>query len=221
MPVIATPLPTADLVSLGSVAAQLTGLTTAQAAALPSLISAASRAVQSYCRRDFLATDYTESHGSDGTGRLFLRQRPVNSIASITVGRVSPTTMDPAAYQFDPETGEVVGVAGDSFLSLYEFYSGGGYGYGAGSGGYPGVPFPYGGGFRDITVAYNAGYVVVPEDIQQAVIEVVRSMLYSVGRNPAVQSESWGPHSISYGQVGMGLVVGAAKDLLRPYRGFR
>lgn len=72
---------------------------------LPSLVAAASSAALTYLSRDLFQTTYTdEAYEGTGTRRLILRQSPVTSVASVTVGN---TLLKPAAnplasgYLFD------------------------------------------------------------------------------------------------------------------------
>jgi hypothetical protein len=71
----------ADLVTLEVATARLSGLTSGQVAALPSLITAASRAVESYCVRSFTAADRDDVvDASDGQAYLYPPVIRVNSI---------------------------------------------------------------------------------------------------------------------------------------------
>src|SRR5260370_40332514 len=49
---------------------------------LSTLITAASRAIRKYCRRDFTQTTYDELYSGTGDRRLFLRQMPLLSVQS-------------------------------------------------------------------------------------------------------------------------------------------
>jgi hypothetical protein len=200
-----------SLIDSAYVAARMT-VPAAQAGALDGIIAAASRAVESYCHRVFGATDFLERYSSDG-GRLFLRNRPVLSIASVATGRANPTTIDPARYDFDPATGEVRGVGcGDGYYPWW-----GGWEFGGGDLGY--------GGWRDVTVSYRAGYDLadMPADVQEACFLLVQSMIQGAARNPYKTGETLGPHGVTYAAPGaVGMVRGtAAGDLLMPYVTYR
>src|SRR5438309_9707461 len=54
------------------------------------LISSASKAVQRYCRRDFVQTAYDELYNGNGNRRLHLRQYPLVSVQSV---RYRPVTV--------------------------------------------------------------------------------------------------------------------------------
>jgi hypothetical protein len=71
----------ADLITLEVATARLAGLTSSQTAALPSLISAASRAVESYCGRSFTAADRDDVvNADDGLAFLYPPIIRVNAI---------------------------------------------------------------------------------------------------------------------------------------------
>src|SRR5713101_2586228 len=57
---------------------------------LSTLITAASRAIRKYCRRDFTQTTYDELYSGTGDRRLFLRQMPLLSVQSV---RYRPVTV--------------------------------------------------------------------------------------------------------------------------------
>jgi len=57
---------------------------------LSTLITAASRAIRKYCRRDFTQTVYDELYSGTGDRRLFLRQMPLLSVQSV---RYRPVTV--------------------------------------------------------------------------------------------------------------------------------
>ena len=50
---------------------------------LDTLIAAASRAIQRYCRRDFVSAGYDELHSGRGTRRLLLRHFPILGVDSV------------------------------------------------------------------------------------------------------------------------------------------
>jgi hypothetical protein len=62
---------------------------TSQDALLTTLITAVSRAIEKYCRRDFVQTTYDELYNGNGDRRLLLRQYPILSVQSV---RYRPVT---------------------------------------------------------------------------------------------------------------------------------
>jgi hypothetical protein len=108
-------------------------------------------------RLDFTpATDYTEVREGDGGTSMVLRHWPLNSVASVTI--TSPHT-SPSTITVPESTDDVMsGYWIDMDLDPERRWE----------------PFLDGYVFTDlatITVAYNAGYVEVPPDAQQAAIE--------------------------------------------------
>lgn len=72
-----------DLAKAKAAIANYTG--TAQDAAIQSLIKAASRAIERYCKRRFLVADYDELYDALGIGSLLLNNFPVLSLGRIAL----------------------------------------------------------------------------------------------------------------------------------------
>jgi len=79
-----------DLITNQRARTNLPNATSTDDAAINTLISAASKAIQRYCRRDFVATAYDELYNGNGDRRLVLRQYPVISVQSV---RYRPATV--------------------------------------------------------------------------------------------------------------------------------
>jgi hypothetical protein len=80
---------TKDLISLARAYQALQGITSVDSL-LSTLITAASDAIQKYCRRDFLSTSYDELYSGNGDRKLLLRQYPLVSVESV---RYRPVTV--------------------------------------------------------------------------------------------------------------------------------
>src|SRR5579864_8299316 len=78
-----------DLITLSRAYQNLQGVTS-QDALLGVLITAASDAVEKYCRRRFVSKAYDELYNGPGDRRLLLRQYPVQSVQSV---RYRPVTV--------------------------------------------------------------------------------------------------------------------------------
>jgi hypothetical protein len=78
-----------DLITLSRAYQNLQGVTN-QDALLGVLITAASDAIEKYCRRDFVSTAYDELYSGNGQRRLLLRQYPIVSVQSV---RYRPVTV--------------------------------------------------------------------------------------------------------------------------------
>lgn len=117
-------------------------------------------------------TDWTEVVPGNGMQEMFVRYYPINSIASVTVNGVAiPASPDGGVtdgYWFNSAAVDIEDRIKIS-LSGYWFTqgslpSGGSWSYNALSGSYP---------LNNVVLAYNAGYEIVPKDIEQAMIEWV------------------------------------------------
>jgi hypothetical protein len=85
-----------DLITLARAYQSLQGVSN-QDALLQTLLTAASDAVQKYCKRDFVTTSYDELYSGNGEARLLLRQYPIQSVQSVryrpvTVLKITNTT---------------------------------------------------------------------------------------------------------------------------------
>ena len=85
------PANTMDLITVSRARQNLPSVTdSSQDANLQTLVTAASKAVQRYCRRDFVTCSYDELYHGSGDRRLFLRQYPVQSVQAV---RYRPVTV--------------------------------------------------------------------------------------------------------------------------------
>jgi hypothetical protein len=79
-----------DLITLARAKQDIQSITdTSQDALLTTLITAISRAIEKYSRRDFVQTNYDELYNGTGDRRLLLRQYPIISVQSV---RYRPVT---------------------------------------------------------------------------------------------------------------------------------
>jgi len=80
-----------DLIILARAKQNIQSITdTSQDALLTTLITAISRGIEKYCRRDFVQTTYDELYNGTGDRRLLLRQYPLISVQSV---RYRPVTV--------------------------------------------------------------------------------------------------------------------------------
>jgi hypothetical protein len=80
----------ADLIDLDFARQHIPTSADADEPTISTLITSASRAVQKYCRRDFVAQAYDELYNGNGDRRLILRQYPLVSVQSV---RYRPVTV--------------------------------------------------------------------------------------------------------------------------------
>ncbi|HZL59440.1 MAG TPA: hypothetical protein VFC38_07040 [Stellaceae bacterium] len=137
-----------DLTTLANVKAWLSPplTTTNDDALLTRLVTAASQFIQSWLGRTIAEATYMETRDGPGGTRLFLRNRPVVSVAAVTVDGVAVPASSPpptgAGYLFD-----------DSSLYL--------------------VGHAFSRGRQNVTVNYTAGFAATPPEIEQACIALV------------------------------------------------
>jgi hypothetical protein len=80
---------TGDLITAARAVVNLPGVSAGDSS-VATLVTAASRAVQKYCRRYFVSTAFDELYSGNGQRRLFLRQIPILSVESV---RYRPVTV--------------------------------------------------------------------------------------------------------------------------------
>lgn len=201
---VITPAASKQLTTLETVKSELGISDTGQDAFLSSLIDRASDAIVSFCGRPFAKESYRETLAGYGTNRLILSRTPVIAVSSITAD-----SEDITDYLLeDPEAGILFRKRGWQWAPTLGWN----------------ISFhPIGNSENlNFTVEYTAGYVLpgdegtrtLPHDIEQACIDMVKT-LYSAGeRDPAITGERIGDYQVSYAQ---GLPVGVTQ-LLLPWR---
>lgn len=104
--------------------------------------------VEQYCDRTFAKATYTEQHDGDGSDTLAVRHWPLLSVASLydDPERAFPASTQIAAADFVvyPSRG-LIKLDGLAFSA----------------------------GIQNVKVTYDAGYQEIPEDLQQAVCELI------------------------------------------------
>ena len=136
-----------DLTTLANVKAYLSPplATTADDALLTRLITAASQFIQSWLNRTIALAAYADTRNGTGGTRLFLRNRPVVSVASVSVDgtAIAPAAAPNAAgYLFDDSS---IYLIGSCFTK----------------------------GAQNVVVGYSAGFAATPPEIEQACIALV------------------------------------------------
>jgi len=159
-------------------------------ALLAALVASASETIESFCRRRFLATDYTEYHDGMGSALLLLDQHPVQSVAEI---RVAADRDFDAVEPLGAE--EYVLYAAEGLVQRTA-----------------GV-FPR--GLRNVRVQYSAGYGSVPDDVKQACV-VLAAHWFHRGCQGAdgIARESLGEYAVAFAPAGLPRQV---IEMLAPY----
>lgn len=160
------------------------------------IIDECSDIIQSFCKTQFGSQTITEVKDLNSIGRIFLNNRPIISITSITTGLPStPIVADPSTYQFDPHTGEVRGTTTGQFF-LFNAYS------------FAGWYFPGAGsqtGFQTCQVVYVSGYPTVPPLVVGVCLRTLNRAVASLNNDPNIKSKRIGERSIDYANLVMTL----------------
>ena len=157
---------------------------------LTALVANASEAIESFCRRKFTQTDYTEYHDGMGSGILLLDHHPAQSVTEV---KIDANRDFDNADALDPDDTVTYGDEG-----LIQLVSG---------------TFPA--GVRNVRVIYSAGYTSVPDDVAQGCIQLAAAWFHR-GRQGAdgLERESLGDYAVTFRDRGL---PAAVVDLLTPY----
>lgn len=162
---------------------------TSEDAILTQLIGWVSQNVRRYCSRDFDQQAYTEVYNGVGSDKLFLKNSPIVSVASLVVnGAVIPASAayNQAGFQFDSDMIYLIGGGGvppQSWNGSAAFSR----------------------GIRNISITYTAGFLrntdpatdQLPQDLRMAAIEAV-ALKYRRRTIPHKTSETLGGENTSY-----------------------
>lgn len=188
-----------DLTTLANVKAELNITDSSSDAVLRRYISGASLAAAKYCNRVFVVESLSEQFLDDRQpfehyrGPLQLARWPITDLATVTeAGSLLDEDDD---YLVDPSKGQITRISGNAVSSWCRF---------------------------GITVAYSAGYAVIPSDLEDAVIRMVTKRWSAKARDatlkqreiPGVLSESYW---IATGEDAGNLTPDIA-DILNNYR---
>lgn len=184
----------ADLITTSELTAAVPSLT--GRADLAQLVTAASLAVERYCGRTFAQATLTETHNGRNRSRLWLKRRPVVSVASVTINGTALDNTTSDAWTFQPETGELR--------------------RGNGHDAEPFAPwFPW--GLQNIVVTYTGGYSPIPADVKQATILWARHLADATKASGLYQSEAIGDYSYTLASLDAQAGPPVALALLAPY----
>jgi len=147
-------------------------------------IASASSAVDAFCGRSFGPGPFTETHNANGTGRVWLRNTPVVSVTSVTVGLPNDLRILAAnVYQFNATTGELC-------LS-----------WSSGIGFDPaGVSYPWFYGAESVRVVYTGE--AVPGAIEDVVLGLIAARSAGFATEQPLKSKSMGQVSYTYADDG-------------------
>lgn len=136
-------------------------------------INQSTRVIENYCGRHFKSADYTEYYDGIGGSELELRNRPVNSIASLSARNVitnenSFEIADTEDYFIDESAG-IIEFLG-SFNGLYDSWK----------------------------VVYNAGYDTIPEDVAEACAQMAAYLIENGTSSSNVKIKQEGQRKVEY-----------------------
>jgi len=170
----------ADLITVAR-AKQTNELNQVDTLLLQQLIPAASNAIIKYCHREFVEEVLVdEKYDGLGTPELFMKKFPVTTLTEVKIRELGGTEQDIPTSEIliYEDEGKLMF---DPLANTTTIY----------------CHFPR--GLQNILVSYTAGYATVPEDIQEACVQVITNMYSytSSTKNPALKSESLGMYSYS------------------------
>jgi len=173
---------------------------------LADLLEAASKMAESFCNRSFTAADFAEVRDGNGLVEMAVCNPPINTLTSVVLllNDESTETLLTAEFRFDSESGLVQPIPTSTMSSVN----------GVGS-----RCFPY--GFKNITFNYNGGYATIPDDLQEAVIQIAVALNAMRSLNsyndPGMVSETLGDYSYKRGEV-FNALDGLTLEILSSYR---
>ena len=159
---------------------------TAQDELLESLITASSAAIEKYLGRTLEQSERTQVSDGTGSARMMFADWPVSAVESVTIdGQAIPAATSVTASGYRFDSASVV-------LNGYRFSR----------------------GLLNVTLAYTAGYAVIPADIAQACIETV-ALTYRRAEHIDVSSKALAGESITYI---VNELSPAVRQMLGPYK---
>lgn len=168
----------ANLTTLAIVRQSITRLALVSDDEINRLIGEASSVIESYCNRTFGTATFTETLDTDGSGQIFLKNTPITSITSITVGLPNGgTVLDASTYTFNSLTGEIRGISSDGFFPDSAGIST------ALSGSY---------GFQSVQIVYVGAYGTIPAAVVGRCLALVNRMSASNATDPSIVSKTMG-----------------------------
>ena len=147
---------------------------TASDVLLQDLIARIGAWAERYCDRSFAKATYTEQRDGDGTDTLLVRQWPLLSVASLYD---DPLRVFGAATQIAATDFAIYANQGMIRLDGRVFSV----------------------GIQNVKVTYEAGYADIPEDLQQAVVELVADRFRNK-ENQGIRSLAIGSYRVDYGE---------------------
>jgi hypothetical protein len=151
---------------------------------LQDLIDAASAYIERYCDRKFTAGSTTEKIDGNDLDYIFVKNSYITALTSLTITESdgTETSVAPGNLGFDANR--------DNCRIWFDEDNGSAFWW-----------FPK--GYQNITVTYSYGYSTIPEDLQEACVQMVVNMysMNSSASDPNLISESLGEYSYTKGST--------------------
>jgi hypothetical protein len=173
-----------DLTTLAVVRQAVTRLASVSDAEITRLIGECSDAIETYCHRTFGATTFTETLDSGVSGSIFIRNPPISSITSITVGEpLNPRVLDPATYRFNPITGEIRGTQANLMfpwdMALFGLYN------------------SFGCGWQSVQIVYQGAFAAIPPKVAGLCLSLINRAAADLANDPGTRSKTFGAVSFT------------------------
>ena len=176
-----------DLTTVARVKSHLGIADTVVDTLLQTIITAASRWMLSQMKRNIRLQTYTETFNGDGTIGITLTHGPVTTITSVTVDGETITARATVA--------DIGYVLQNDRLYLV------------------GYSFPE--GIANVVVVYTAGYTTVPEDLDQACVELVSLIYRSRDRKGMLSRSDTTGSSVSFAPEAVPFITDLTMDAYR------
>ncbi len=154
------------------------------------MIEVASDTIVRFIGYDPTPSSYAKTFNGRDEQRLILPERPVTAVSSVTIdGIVIPQSPSASVYGFVFDHKSVM-LCGRRFSR----------------------------GWQNITISYQAGFATLPNDLSDAVIELVKLQYFSLDRDPDLKGDNvTGVYSAQYGasSSASGMPEKIAADLKR------
>ena len=162
-----------DLVTLADAYAWLKLTSGSDDVNLQLAITGVSRAIATWCSRNFVVASYAEVYDGVGSDRLVLRNFPVISVASLSIDDCVVVPQTSALAQGYKFSGRVVALSGYRFSR----------------------------GFQNIAISYQAGLSPIPEDLKLACLNWLRGWYLARDRDADLLSQRAGDTEQRFGRI--------------------
>lgn len=188
---------------------------TSQDAVIDALILQCQARIETWCGRKFDAANFTDYLMGTGNAYLPLRQRPINSVASVYEDRYAYWGQADDAF-----AAATLLTAGTDYAIVKDSEGVGASGMLARIGAAWARPVEWRGGqitsqpgsTGNIKVTYNAGFSTIPYDLQQACLFLMGAVKRTIRIGAPIQSEGWEGYNYALAQTASEAIGGLPPD---------